>query len=278
MSIKTLIVDDEPTARTALIDHLRLCPEMNLVGECCGGRQAVFAVGRLKPELVFLDVQMADLDGFSVIDAIGPEQMPLTIFLTAYDRYAVRAFEAHGLDHLIKPFTADRFQEVLQRAGARLRTETPEEGSGRLLGLLRDMRAHPRSVERIMLRSRGRIVFLRASEIDWIQAEGNYVRIRAGEAEHLLRGTMRSLEARLDPKEFVRIHRSTIVRIDRIKELQPWPTGEYVVLLHSGKEMTLSRGYRDSLRVLLEGESLFSATGHEYSARPAQVARNAGEP
>ncbi|HVP41937.1 MAG TPA: LytTR family DNA-binding domain-containing protein [Terriglobales bacterium] len=279
MGIRTLIVEDGPTARAALAEHLKLDAEIDVVGQCGDSRQAIFAIGRLKPELVFLAVQMRELDGFSVIEAIGPEQMPLPIFLTAYDRQVLSAFEAHDLDFLVKPLTTGQLQGVLQRAKTRLRTEPHGEGRGRLVGLLHDIRAHPRHVERVMLRSRGRIVFVRTSEIDWIQAEGNYVRIRAGDAEHLLRGTMRSLEARLDPKEFVRIHRSTIVRIDRIKELQPWPTGEYVVRLHSGKEMTLSRGYRDSLRVLLQGESLFAGADEDHAAgRSAQLPRNAGEP
>lgn len=269
MAIRTLIVEDQLTARAALLDQLKRDADIEVVGQYGDGRQAIFAIGRLKPELVLLGVQLRGLDGFSVVEAIGAEQMPLTIFLTAFDRQVLRAFEAHDLEFLLKPFTTEAVQRALQRTKTRLATESHGDVGERLLGLLLEVRAHPRCVERIMVRSRGRILFLRAGEIDWIQAEGNYVRIHVGEAEHLLRGTMCSLETRLDPKEFVRIHRSTIVRIDRIKELQPWPTGEYVVVLHSGKELTLSRGYRDSLSVLLDGESLFSEGGHEYIARTA---------
>jgi len=250
MKINTLIVDDEPLGREALRVMLRDDPEIALVGECETGRQAVEAIAKYDPELVFLDVQMPDLDGFAVVDAVGAQQMPVTIFVTAFDQYALRAFDVHAMDYLLKPFDEARFDRALERAKNHLRKGRWDHLGDKLAELLRDHRG-ANYAERFVIKTSGKVVFLKSAEIDWIEAEGNYLRLHAGKDSYLQRGTMNSVQERLDPRRFVRIHRSTIVNVEKVKELRPWPTGEYVVLMNNGKELTLSRGFKEQLPLLV---------------------------
>jgi two-component system LytT family response regulator len=211
----------------------------------------VAALQENRPDLVFLDVQMPLLDGFGVLEAADLEPMPVVVFVTAHDRYALKAFEVHALDYLLKPFDRDRFRTALERAKAQVRREQGDPVSQRLAALLQDVKETRRPQERLVVKSGGRIYFVRVEDIDWIEAAGNYVRLHTGKEDHLLRESMSGLEARLDANQFLRIHRSTIVNIERIRELQPAFHGDYAVILRDGTELTLSRGYRDKLQELL---------------------------
>lgn len=246
--IRTLIVDDEPLARERLASLLSSEPDMEIVGQCRDGEEAVRAITAHTPDLVFLDVQMPGLTGFDVIDAVGPERMPLVIFVTAYDQHALRAFQVRALDYLLKPFDRERFQEALQRVRTQLTKDEGGDLGRRLLALVKDLRRDQPRTDRLVVKSGGRLFFLRADEIDWIEASGNYVRLHVGPTSHLLRETMNAIEARLDPEKFFRIHRSRIVNMERIQEMQPWLNGEYAVLLRTGTRLTLSRGYREKLQ------------------------------
>lgn len=251
MKIRTLIVDDEPLARERIRTLLGDEPDVEIVGECSTGLEAVPATQRLKPDLLFLDVQMPELDGFRVVNQIAAARMPAVIFVTAYDQYALRAFEVHALDYLLKPFDRERFQKALQRARLLIEQTRNGEVNERLLLLLEDLRAGKPWLERLVIKSGGRIFFLKTAEIDWIEAAGNYVRLHVERETHLLRETIKNLESQLDPKKFLRINRSTLVRIDHIKELQSWFNGEYAVILQDGTQLTSSRGYREQLDTLL---------------------------
>ena len=219
-----------------------------MIGECSDGTQAIMAIQQHSPDLVFLDVQMPGANGFGVIDAVGADRMPNVIFVTAYDEYALKAFEYHALDYLLKPFNRDRFQETLKHARASLERRRAGDLGRRLLALVNDIKPDAPRLERLVVKSGGRVFFLRTDEIDWIEAAGNYVRLHLGDEAHLFRETMNRMEGRLDSRRFVRIHRSRIVNTERIKELQPWFNGEYVVILRDGTRLTLSRGYRDRLQ------------------------------
>jgi two-component system LytT family response regulator len=251
VTIQTLIVDDEPLARQRIRTLLEGDPDIALVGECADGRQAVAALREHKPDLVFLDVQMPLLDGFGVLQSLGEGPMPVVIFVTAHDRYALKAFEVHALDYLLKPFDRDRFRSALERAKAQVRREQDGHVNQKLLALLSDVKGARKPLERLVVKSAGRVYFVRIEDIDWIEAAGNYVRLHVGSEDHLLRESMGGLESRLDGARFLRIHRSTIVNVERIKELQPSFHGDYVVILQDGTELTLSRGYRDKLQELL---------------------------
>jgi two-component system, LytTR family, response regulator len=246
--IKALIVDDEPLARERLAGLLEPLEDVDLVGQCRDGEEAVIAIHDLAPDLVFLDIQMPGMSGFDVIDAIGTDRMPLVIFVTAYDQHALRAFQVRALDYLLKPFDRERFTDALQRARKQLERDETGDIGRRLLALVKDLRRDQPRSDRLVVKSGGRLFFLRTDEIDWVEAAGNYVRLHVGSASHLLRETMAAMEARLDPEKFFRIHRSRIVNIDRIQELQPWLNGEYAVMLRTGARLTLSRGYREKLQ------------------------------
>lgn len=245
--LRCLIVDDEPLARERLRGLLRDEHDVEIAAECSDGRKAVAAILKLAPDLVFLDVQMPGLDGFGVLEALPPESIPAVIFVTAYDQYALRAFDAQALDYLLKPFDRERFQRALDRARERMRKRQAGSLEPRLLALLTHLEERKPYTERLVIKSAGRVYFLRTIEVDWIEAEGNYVRLHAGKETHVLRETMNHLETRLDPQRFLRIHRSTIVNIERIKELHPWFKGEHVVILRDGARLTLGRAYRDRL-------------------------------
>jgi two-component system LytT family response regulator len=255
-TIRTLIVDDEPLARERIKRFLASERDLELVGECAEGHEAVAAIRTLKPDLVFLDIQIPELDGFGVLKAVGVAEMPAVIFVTAYDRYALQAFDVNALDYLLKPYNRERFRKAVERARAHLSNGAKGELNERLLSLLENFKSEPsRHLERLMIKSSGRVFFLRTEELDWIEAEGNYLRLHVGRESHLVRETMNRLASKLNPDKFLRIHRSTLVNIERIKELQPLFSGDYVVILRDGKQLTLSRSYRDKLLELFENSS-----------------------
>jgi two-component system, LytTR family, response regulator len=245
--IRALIVDDEPLARRRIKSLLAHDQSVDVIGECSDGYKAVTSISELSPDLVFLDVQMPAMDGFEVIKTIGAEQMPTVIFVTAYDQYALKAFEVNALDYLLKPFDRKRFQKTLEKAKIMIKGLQNGNVNNQLLSLLGDLRREQKIPERFIIKSGGRVVFLRAEEIDWMCAVGNYVRLQVGRDSHLMRETMTGMESKLDPVSFMRIHRSTIVNLDRVKEVQPWAKGEYVVIMRNGTRLIMSRRYRERL-------------------------------
>ncbi len=260
--VRVLVADDEPLARERL--RTLLAPEdwLEVVAECPTGTDTIDAIGRLEPDLVFLDVQMPGASGFEVIEAVGPARMPLVVFVTAFDHYALRAFDVHALDYLLKPFDRQRFHDALVRARQHLERPSNGDLERRLLELVQDLKPAAQRLERFVIKSGGRVFFVRADEIDWIEAAGNYVKLHVGTDAHLFRDTMNAIEAQLDSETFFRIHRSHIVNIERVKELQPWFNGEYVVFLKNGARLTLSRSYRDKLQERLGRSSVgFTAQG-----------------
>jgi two-component system LytT family response regulator len=246
--IKVLVADDEPLARERLSGLLSQEPDIEVVGQARDGEEAVTAIHDDSPDLVFLDVQMPQMSGFDVIEAVGSDKMPLVIFVTAYDQHALKAFQVRALDYLLKPFDRERFKDALSRARKQLEREENGDLGRRLLALVKDLRRDQPKSDRLVVKSGGRLFFLRTDEIDWVEAAGNYVRLHVGPGSHLLRETMNAIEGRLDPEKFFRIHRSRIVNMERIQELQPWLNGEYAVLLRTGTRLTLSRGYREKLQ------------------------------
>ena len=250
--IRAVIVDDERLARNRLRRLLAGEPDIEVAAECAGGREALEFLVTRGGDLLFLDVQMPDLDGFGVLEALPPSRLPLVIFVTAYDEHALHAFEVHALDYLLKPFDRARFGKALDRARRQLALRRGGALPGpNLQSLLEQLRGQ-RAQTVIPVKNAGRIVLVRMEDLDWIEAADNYVCLHAGAETHVLRETMSALEARLDARRFVRIHRSAIVNIERIKELRPWFHGEYQVLLTNGAELTLSRSYRDRLLGMLE--------------------------
>ncbi|HEX6134115.1 MAG TPA: LytTR family DNA-binding domain-containing protein [Longimicrobiales bacterium] len=251
--IRAVIVDDEPLAREGVRLHLEAEPDIEVIGEAASGEEAVTLIETVRPDLLFLDVQMPGLDGFGVLEALGPGHMPVTIFTTAYDQFALRAFDAHAIDYILKPYDAARFRNAIERARTQLSGRRKVQMDDRLDSLLDELRTRNQYLERLVVRSGGRILILRVADIDWVEAASNYVRLHAGGREYLLRETMTALESKLDPADFVRIHRSTIVRVDRIRELEPLFQGDYVVILDDNTRLTSSRGYREKLQELLQG-------------------------
>jgi two-component system LytT family response regulator len=244
---RTLIADDEPLARERLRQLLQNEPEIEIVGECADGREAVEAIRKESPDLLFLDVQMPELDGFGVVEAIGTEPAPVIVFVTAYDQFALRAFEVHAVDYLLKPFDRERFQTALRRALERVRHREGRALTQQLSALLAEGKPPPKPLERLAVKSGGRALLVKTDDIDWIEAADNYVTLHVGKESHLLRDTVSALEGRLAPEKFVRISRSTIVNVERVKELRPLFHGEYAVTLHNGTRLTLSRRYRHKL-------------------------------
>jgi two-component system LytT family response regulator len=245
--MRILIVDDEPLARERVRRHLRDESGVEIVGEAGNGREAATAIIEKKPDLVFLDVQMPEMNGFEVLQALGENKIPAIVFTTAYDKYAIQAFEFHALDYLLKPFSRERFKRAVKHAREQLEI-VRQNGSvdERLVSLLENLKAK-KYLERIVVRTAGRVFFIKTDEIDWIEAAGNYLKLHVGREEHLVRETMQSIETKLDPEKFFRIHRSTLVQIDRIKELHPLFGGDYAVILRNGTELALSRNYRERL-------------------------------
>jgi two-component system LytT family response regulator len=245
--IRVLIVDDEAPARSKLRRFLAADPEVEVVGEAGSGTEAVEAVRALAPDVVFLDVQMPGLDGFGVVAALEGEALPQVVFVTAYDEFAVKAFEVHAVDYLLKPFGPDRFERALARVKERVRARRDDGLDRRLRTVLAEVTRRPTYLERLLVPDGGKSVLLEVSRIDWIEAEGNHVRLHVGPASHLVRATLAALEERLDPARFLRIHRSRIVNADRIREVHPWSHGDQLVVLRDGTELIMSRRYRDRL-------------------------------
>jgi two-component system LytT family response regulator len=254
MKIHALIVDDEAPARARLRHSLRDEADFEIIGECANGREAIEAIRRDKPDLVFLDIQMPRVTGFDVCAQLNEADIPLPfiIFCTAYDQYALKAFEVHAIDYLLKPFDRERFKLALAQARHQLRRARPGPADHRLAGLLNDLRADVKQNDRLVFKQDGRVILVRANAIDWLEADGNYVRIHCGRESHYVRETLASLEVQLPAEEFMRVSRSAIVNLDRIKEFQPLFYGDYAVLLQTGAKLTLSRNYRDRLEKLLE--------------------------
>jgi two-component system LytT family response regulator len=244
--IRVLIVDDEAWARKRIVRLLKGEPDVEIVAECENGVEAIERIGKDAPDLVFLDVQMPEVNGFEVIDAIDSERAPLLIFATAYDEYALRAFDAHAFDYLLKPFEEQRFREALNRAREELRRPRDSSEAG-LRALLASLRQQPGYVQRLAIKTAGRMIFLKASDIDWAEASGNYVTLHVGQNTHLLRTTMTDFVSRLNADQFVRIHRSTVVNLDRVQEVTPWFHGEQVVRLKNGTELAVGRAFRRGL-------------------------------
>jgi len=247
VSARVLIVDDEAPARRKVRAHLALTPEIEVVGEAASGPEAVEMIRSLRPDLVFLDVQMPGMTGFEVIEAIGTDEMPAVVFVTAYDEFAVEAFEVQAVDYLLKPFHADRFRQALARALDRVAHGGPSaESLARMLERL--AQKQPAEARRLLVRDGERIVFLPLREIVRLSAEGNYVRVRTARGqEHQVRETLAHLEGRLDPERFARVHRSEIVNVDFVAEVHPVFHGDYTVRLRNGEEVRLSRRYQDRL-------------------------------
>ncbi len=254
MAIRTIIVDDEPLAREKLRGFLDQETDIEIIDECRDGREALEKIEAEKPDLVFLDVQMPEMDGFEVLENVEPEQLPTVIFVTAFDQYAIKAFDVHAVDYLLKPFDRERFHQAVDRARAELERQQMGKMRRQLLALLADVetRRGGKFPQRLVIKTAGRVVFLKVDDVDWIDAAGNYVKIHAGSESHQLRETMGRLEERLDPQRFLRIHRSTIVNIERIRELQQQFHGDYLVVLKTGQRLTLSRSYRDKIQDLLD--------------------------
>ena len=252
MRLRTLIVDDEPLAREGIRMLLKHDPEVTVIHECADGQATVNAIIETKPDLVFLDVQMPEMDGFEVLETVGVDRMPNTIFVTAYDKYALQAFEVNALDYLLKPYTNERFFQALERAKAQIKLRGDNKLNHQLSALLDHFKRSGDYLERLVVKSAGRISFVNVDEIDWIEAADTYVRLHVRRESHLVRGTMIGLEDRLDPHKFLRIQRSVIINISRVKELQPLFHGEYLVTLQDGTQLTSGRSYRDKLQPLLE--------------------------
>ena len=227
-TLRVLIVDDEALARERIRTLLKSADNVEIVAESTGGREAVDAIIAQHPDLVFLDVQMPDLSGFEVLDAVASEWLPAVIFVTAYDEYAIKAFDVHAIDYLLKPIEPERFRKALSRATKR------------------------GPIDRLVIRARGKVSFLKPSEIDWIEADGKHARLHAGRDTHVVRHTLKRLEQRLAQHGFVRVHRSAIVNVDRIKELEPWFHGEYVVILKDGTKLTSSAAHSQALHRIVD--------------------------
>lgn len=245
--IRAVVVDDEPLAREGVKLHLAHHPDVEIVGEAADGRRAVSVVTSLKPDLLFLDVQMPLLDGFEVVDALTAAHMPVVVFVTAFDRYAMKAFEVHAIDYLLKPFTADRFQAAMVRARDEIDAVGASDSRRRLLELIADRAGEAAHLQRFVIKCGEGYRLVPAAEVASFEAQGNYVRLTTGSGHHLLRITMAELEKRLDPRRFARIHRSTMVNIDRIKEITPAWHGDFEVLLYDGQRLRLSRNFRGRL-------------------------------
>jgi len=251
MPIRTIIVDDEPLARGRVRRVLADESDIEIIDEFGDGKTALAAIRELKPDLVFLDIQMPEMNGFDVIQSLNAESTPAIIFVTAYDQYALQAFDLYALDYLLKPFDRKRAKRAVERAREHIRSRERGELDERLRSLVAGLKPDRKYLERLVIKSTGRIFFLKTEEVDWIEASGNYLKIHVGRDAHMIRETMNSIEAKLDPSKFIRIHRSTIVNIDRIRELHPMFSGDYSVLLRDGTELALTRNYRERLVELI---------------------------
>ncbi len=265
--VKVLIVDDESLARKRIRDLLATRIDFEIVGECSSGEVAIDAIDSGIGDLVFLDIQMQDMDGFEVLENVKTATLPIIIFVTAYDQYALKAFEVHAIDYLLKPFDDERFEETLEYVSRKIKKDSIRDLGDKLTLLLADLKESDKTgvkpilsqdsattfQKRLVIKSTGKISFVEVDEIEWIGAEGSYVSLNVRGKSHLMRGTLKKLEKTLDPKQFVRIHRSTIVNVSSIKELKPHFHGEYVVMLKNGERLKLSRSYRQNAELILNG-------------------------
>ncbi len=247
-AIRTLIVDDEPLARRHVRNLLGDHADIEVIGEAGNGNEAIDAIRRDEPDLVLLDIQMPEVDGFGVVREIGAERMPVVVFVSAFDEYAFEAFEAHALDYIMKPVKRERFHATIRRAVEAVGQRgggTLRESLSRLLQRIETERKYP---GRLAIKTGGRVLFLRATEIDWIETDGDHVKFHVGPQTWLHRTTLTRLEERLSPKLFLRIHRSIVVNVERVRELQPWFQGDYVLILADGTKLTSGRSYRERVR------------------------------
>jgi two-component system LytT family response regulator len=249
--VTALIADDEPLARERIRTLLGRFREVEVAGECSDGSQTVSMVRSLRPNLLFLDVQMPELNGFEVLDKLNPKIAPEVIFVTAYDEFALHAFEVHAIDYLLKPFTRARFARAVEAGLRRLKAEDEPAADARLASLLESIRTQQSASDRLAIRDDGSVYFVRMVDIDWLEGAGNYVKVHEGAREHLLRDSLKNLEERLDARRFLRVHRSAIVNLDSIQRLEPWFHGEYVVVLRDGTRLQSSRTYSERLRSLV---------------------------
>ncbi len=255
MTIRTLIVDDEPLGRSLVRRLLSEDPSFETIGECADGAEALATITRAAPDLVFLDVQMPQMDGFEVLANLPKIRVPLIIFVTAFDEFALKAFEAHALDYLLKPIADDRFSEALERAKTFLAGKQPNAFGDRLEALVRELAPPSRYMSRLAVESEGRFIFLKSCEIDWVEAAGNYVNLHVGKQSYFFRGRISEFAKRLSPEQFFRIHRSTIVNLDRVREFQPLFKGEGLVVLKDGSQLAASRSCSHSLQKFLRPNS-----------------------
>jgi two-component system LytT family response regulator len=252
MPFSTLLVDDEPLAREGLRMLLANDTDVSVIHEAKNGREAVESIRTTRPDLVFLDVQMPEMDGFAVVQEVGAERMPAVVFVTAHDKYAIQAFEINAIDYLLKPVTEERFAKALARSKTLLQSKQTAEPNRQILSLLETLAAPRSALKRLAVRSAGKTIFVDVEDIDWIEAAENYVQLHAGRAEHLLHVTMNTLEKSLDADLFLRIHRSVIVNVKRIKQLQPVMHGEFVITLENGVRLQSGRSYTERLKTLAE--------------------------
>jgi two-component system LytT family response regulator len=266
--IRVLVADDEPVARRRVTRLLKEDPDIDVIAECGGGLEAVDRIRSEMPDLVFLDIQMPDLDGIRVIERVGVERMPPVVFVTAYNEYAIRAFDVNAVDYLLKPYDAARFRQALDRARDRLSRADPSARVDELRTIVRALVAHesagragdgagavsPIPLDRIGVRIDGSLHIVRTADVDWFETEGNYMRLHVGRATHLIRTTAAELEAQLDPREFVRIHRRYLVNLERVVEVQPWFAGDAIVVLRDGTKLRLSRTHREQFHARLLGD------------------------
>ena len=255
MTIRAAIVDDEPLARRRIHNLLIGERDVEVVAECANGKEAIEALEASPPDLLFLDIQMPEIDGFDVLQALGVDRIPAVIFVTAYDQFALRAFEAHALDYLLKPFDDERFEAALQRARERIRQQQGGDLDRRLQALLETVRGDHGYLQRLVVPTGHRSVFIRTEQIDWIEAERNYIRLHVGGRSYLMRENLSRIASALDPAKFCRIHRSTIVNIDRIQAVESLFRGEYLVVLHDGTKLTSGRSYRRNLHAVMGKQS-----------------------
>ena len=251
-TLKVVVVDDEKIARARLVRLVEETGAAEVVAACAGGREAVDRTIELQPDLLFLDVQMPDLDGFGVLTAIAGRASPAPVFVTAFDQYAVRAFDVHAVDYLLKPFDTERFRDAFSRARDRARAGNRSAEEQRIRDLLADCvasapTARAQSLDRIAVKENGVLRIVRTADVDWLETDGNYIRLHVGGTSHLVRMTAASIEPQLDPRAFLRIHRRYIVNVDRIVEVQPWFAGDAIVVLRNGAKLRLSRTYRERL-------------------------------
>lgn len=252
-TIRTIIADDEGLARRKLNILLASEHGVHVLAECSNGEQTISAVKQHKTDLLFLDIQMPDLDGFQVLQQIPSDRLPLVIFTTAFDHYAIRAFDAQALDYLLKPFDQERVHRAVERVKGELLKSYEQSFKARIMEILSEAKPKPAPLRRLVIRTAGRVLFLDMNEIDWIEAAANYVKLHVGKDSFLLREGIGHLSTKLDPERFVRIHRSSIVNVNRIRELQPCDSGEYIAVLKDGKELSCSRGCRPQLLRLIDG-------------------------